>query len=131
MAMEIEECRHAPRVRLPGGALMRPRRTVLTADVQRLKRKRGLQRFCAWQALARELGWPERLRVSVGGGEPTPMHRDSPLAVEAIFKGVGPDTPYITVGEAVPSDSTSVPGHGTHMTELVFPFARLERCAKD
>ena len=109
---------------LPHGAVLRARRSVLAADLSRLLRARGSERFRAWQHYASELGWPEYLRVSAGTGEAMRMHRDSPLAVEALFKGIGRETPFVVVEEASPNQGLRVPGHGTHVAELALAFTR-------
>jgi len=116
----------APRVRLSGGALLRNRRTVLAEDIENLMRKRGLERFCAWQSLAREMNWPERLTVSAVDSDPIPLHRDSPMGVEALFKGIDSEIPYLVVAESDPGPGLSVPGSGRYQAELAWPFARID-----
>ncbi len=123
-AMELAAERFTPRVRLPGGAVLRQRRTLLHSRLASLLSMRGAARFAAWQQLARELGWPQRLQVSVAGGERLRVNRDSPLAVEALFKGIGPRCGPVAVQEAALEPGLPVPGAGTHATELGIPFAR-------
>ncbi|MEO8304973.1 MAG: lantibiotic dehydratase [Betaproteobacteria bacterium] len=123
-ASEVANPRFAPRVMLPHGAVLRGRRSVLTEYLPHLLRTRGSERFRAWQQYAHELGWPEHLRVSAGTGEGMRIHRDSPIAVEAFFKGIGIETPFIVIEEASADHGLRVPGHGTHVAELALPFAR-------
>jgi hypothetical protein len=122
-ASEMASPRFAPRVMLPRGAVLRPRRTVL-ADLTPFTRARGIERFRAWQHCARELGWPAHLRVSAGTGEAMRIHRDSPLGVEALFKGIRTGSPFIVVEEGDPGEGLQVAGHGTYVAELALPFVR-------
>jgi hypothetical protein len=126
-AHEFAEPRHMPRVRLPHGALMRERRTLLTRDLTGLLRASGAERFSAWQRLARKFDWARRLRVSVAGGEPMTVNRDSPLGVEALLKGVNPKTPFVAVEDAGDCGRVSVSGQDTFLAEMVLPFARQAR----
>ncbi len=130
---EIGRGRLAPAVRLPGGALLRRRRSVLAGDALALACSTGRERFRHWQRLARELGWPPRLRASFGGGEPLTLHRDSPLGVEALFKGVpagasdhaaSPGPALLVVEDAPEGDALPLPGRGAHVSELEIGFAR-------
>lgn len=122
-AQEMAAERLAPRLRLAGGAVLRPRRAVIAASLAALRASHGAERFRLWQGLARRLDWPDWLQVSADGGEPLRMNRDSPLALEALFKGLGPGTAYLSVEEAA-SHGLAVPGGGRHLAELALPFSR-------
>lgn len=124
VASELGSCRFTPRILLRHGAVLRRRRSLLSGELAALAGARGIERFHAWQELARELDWPEELMVSAGGGEAMRIHRDSPLAIEAAFKGIRPDSPYLAVEEVGVDRGLSIPGMGNHVAELAIPFAR-------
>jgi hypothetical protein len=124
VASELASRRFTPRILLRHGAVLRRRRSLLSGELAALAGARGIERFHAWQGLARELDWPEELLVSTGAGEAIRIHRDSPLAVEAAFKGIWPDSPYLVVEEAGVDRGLSIPGMGNHVAELAIPFAR-------
>jgi L-ascorbate metabolism protein UlaG (beta-lactamase superfamily) len=123
-ALELSSLRHRGRVRLPGGGILRPRRSVLSKDLAALAAARGGERFDLWQRHARELGWPQDLRVRPFGGEALRIRRDSPLGVEAVFKGVDAGTPFLIVEDASAEEGIEVPGLGTFAAELGVSFAR-------
>ncbi len=119
---ELASTRYTPRVLLERGAVLRRRRSLLSTDLGALLRSRGCERFRLWQDIASRLDWPEQLQVSAPGFEPLRMHRDSPLALEALFKGLRSEVPFVVVEEATPG--LPIPGRGTHVVELAVPFCR-------
>lgn len=125
LADELHAPRFTPRVLLPGGATLSARRTVLGADLAELRRLRGAARFGYWQRLARRYDWPAALEVGSERGGMMRVPRDSPLALEALCKGLVEDTPYLMVREAAPA-LTIAPGRG-HLVELAMPFLREPR----
>jgi hypothetical protein len=109
---------------LPGGALLAARRSVLQDEVEHLRRARGSARFWAWQKLAARFGWPPLLEVATPGQGFLHVPRDSPLAVEALCKGLGSDDAFLIVQEAAADAALPIPGSGAHMVELALPFLR-------
>ncbi|MGE0859477.1 MAG: lantibiotic dehydratase [Gammaproteobacteria bacterium] len=122
---ELHAPRFTPRVLLPGGATLSARRTVLGADVAELRRRRGAARFGYWLRLARRYDWPAELEVGSEHGGMMRVPRDSPLALEALCKGLVEDTPYLVVREAAMPFALA-PGR-SHLVELAMPFLREPR----
>jgi len=123
--------RHSPRVRLPGGAVVRTRRSVLVGDDLRalVGAAPGAARFAAWQRLARERGWPELVLVHRDGEPPLLVPRDAPLAVEAMSEGAG-SVACITVEEFIDDAWISTIAGERHVAELALSVVRpalLER----
>jgi hypothetical protein len=128
---EVESRRHSPRVRLPGGAVVRTRRSVLVGDDLRglVGAAPGAARFAVWQRLARERGWPELVLVHRDGEPPLLVPRDAPLAVEAMSEGAGGVT-CITVEEFIDDAWISTVCGERHVAELALSVVRpalLER----
>ncbi|MDC0669732.1 lantibiotic dehydratase [Nannocystis radixulma] len=128
---ELESRRHSPRVRLPGGAVVRTRRSVLVGDDLRalVGAAAGAARFAVWQRLARERGWPELVLVHRDGEPPLLVPRDAPLAVEAMSEGAGGVT-CITVEEFIDDAWISTVCGERHVAELALSVVRpalLER----
>lgn len=127
VAIELATPRFTPRVCLPEGAMIRPRRTVLSgAPLQALMQALPTERYVHWQQLAIEQGWSDLLMLQIDTEPPLLMHRDSPLALEALFKGVRSGTQWVIIEEFV-----SVPwltdAHGRqYLSEMAFPFQRSE-----
>jgi hypothetical protein len=98
---ELRQPRWSPRISLPSGDVVRPRRTVLTgASLEVLSRCRTHSaRYLSWQKLAAAYNWPPLLRVTRDNGPPLLVRRDSPLALEAAFAGIGPETRVMVIDE--------------------------------
>lgn len=122
LADELEAPRYSPRVSLPGGAVLCGRRTLLGAELAGLRARRGPARFWYWQQLAKRYAWPPELEVGSDRGGMMRVVRDSPLAVEALCKGLGPETPWLMVRET--QAAFTLPGGGCHVAELALPFLR-------
>lgn len=123
-AAELNTPTSSAAVHLPCGALLTTRRSVLREDLQALRQLRGVARFRHWQALATRLDWSPLLEVSTPQGTALHVRRDSPLAVEALCKGLDATTPFLLV-KAVDRDcALPVPGGAAHMVELALPFLR-------
>jgi hypothetical protein len=117
--------RPSPRLRLPGGNVLRTRRTTLVGPVLRqLLDGPRPQRFIRWQCLAEEHGWPPVVLLGRDLGRPMLVVRDSPLALEAALEGVGQGVACLTIEE--PEDTGWLTdGKGEkYATELVVPFLR-------
>lgn len=129
VATELAAPRFTPRVCLPEGTVIRPRRTVLSgAELQEMAQATPVERYAQWQQLALEQRWAELLTLQVDSEPPLLLRRDSPLALEALFKGVRDNTQWLIVEEfaSVPWLTDS---HGRHyLSEMAFPFQRSEHC---
>ncbi|MSR13213.1 MAG: hypothetical protein EXR86_01325 [Gammaproteobacteria bacterium] len=126
-AGELTTPRFTPRVDLPGGVVLCPRRSVIAADLAGLRARRGVARFWYWQQLAAKFDWPPQLEVATDRGGTLLVCRDSPLAVEALCKGLNTEIRYLTVQEAPSNAGLPLPGSGSHRVELAFPFLRQSR----
>jgi hypothetical protein len=122
---EKDEPRFTPRICLPGGAVLRPRRTVLSGGrLNALARLNGLERYATWQQLAASYRWPGLLLIQRDDEPPMLVKSNSPLALESLFKGVGDHITSLIVGE-VPGRPWLTDAHGRHyMAEIALPFAR-------
>jgi hypothetical protein len=123
---EIARPRWAPRVRLPNGAIVRPRRTALCGDAltQLIGGRSPMVRYIAWQKLAARHRWPPLLALKRDGGSPLLIQRDSPLAVEAALTGAGPNTRLVVI-EEFEAKPWLVGPKGEHFTsELAIPYER-------
>lgn len=127
VAIELESPRLTPRVCLPEGTVIRPRRTVFSgAKLQEMAQTLPVERYAQWQQLAIEQEWTELLTLQIDSEPPLLMRRDSPLALEALFKSVRDKTQWLIVEEfaSVPWLTDS---HGQHyLSEMAFPFQRSE-----
>jgi len=126
---EIDTPRYSPRIRLGSGAVIRRRRTVIDGrKLRQLAVRSPWQRYIHWQHLAAEHGWPELLSVSLAGRAPLPMRRSSPLALDALFKGIpdcGPEDCLVV--EELPALPWLKDAAGRHyVADLALPFARHE-----
>ncbi|WP_404790473.1 lantibiotic dehydratase [Altericista sp. CCNU0014] len=124
---EVSHPRFSPRVLLSNEAGIRNRRTVLIgAEFADLLQAAPDRRFVLWQQIASAYGWPVLLNVAAAAEAPLPIHRDSPLALSALFKGLNIKTPYLIV-EAVDRFPWLVDRHGAgYQAELAQPFRRKE-----
>lgn len=128
MPIELTAPRFTPRVRLPKGAIVRPRRTVLTGQtLAELAKLPGTERFARWQQLASEHGWPMLLFLQIEGKPSLLVHRDSPLALESFFKNDVQENQRSLIVEELVNQPWLVNSKGQHyMAELALPFARTE-----
>jgi hypothetical protein len=108
---------------------LRCRRTVLTGKrVNDLARTSVLNRYAEWQQLAEEHRWPELLIVQRDDEPGLLIHRSSPLALEAVFKGVRDHVSSLII-EELPGTPRLVGADGGHyMAELSLPFVRRTHC---
>lgn len=121
-AHELTGDHFSPTVVLPGGAIVRTGRWVLSGEsAQELVCGGPAARFAAWSGLARRHGWPELLVLRRPDGLALPLHRDSPLAVEALLEGA-PGSPLVV--EDWPAEAWIEGPEGTHVAELAVPFLR-------
>lgn len=127
---ELRSGRHAPRVTLPSGHVVRTRRSALVeADLRALTgAEPGPARFAAWQRLAAARGWPPLVLVHRDDEPPLLVPRDAPLAVEAMTEGAAA-CQCLTVEEF--ADDACVPGpDGPRVVELSLPFVRPRLLAR-
>jgi len=123
-AHEPDAARPSPEVVLPGGAIVRTRRTVLGREaVQAWLKKNPAARFAHWTQLARRHDWPRLVMVRREDGLSLPMHRDSPLALASLLAGAGPG--ILTV-ESWPAQAWIDDGGRHFVAELAVPFLRRE-----
>jgi hypothetical protein len=125
LEQELGSERPSPRLRLPGGDVLQPRRIVLTgAALEELVQADRPGRYRLWQALARRHEWPALLLVTRDAGSPVPVVRDSPLALEAALEGLGQGVTYLTIEE--PDEPTFIVDEGGDgcVAELLVPFLR-------
>ncbi|HEY2510397.1 MAG TPA: thiopeptide-type bacteriocin biosynthesis protein [Polyangiaceae bacterium] len=113
---------------LPDGTVLTPCLVVLAPDeTAALLETRGAARFRVWQRLARERVFPPLVRVTAGDASPLLVPRDSPLAVEALFEGLGAEASEagarIAIEEVVEDGWLEGPS-GHHLVELVLPVRR-------
>jgi hypothetical protein len=128
MSIELTTPRFTPSIRLPTQAIIRPRRTVLRQEIlAELIDLPEIKRFARWQKLASEHGWPILLNLQIEGKPPLLLHRDSPLALESLFKkDLREQTRWLIIEELV-NPPWLVDQEGKHyMAELAIPFARTE-----
>jgi Lantibiotic dehydratase, N terminus len=112
----------SPEVVLETGGLVRTGRTVLTGSAaDRLLSGSPARRYAEWCRLARRHDWPPIVVLRRGDGFSLPLHRSSPLALDALLEGAhaGP-----LVIERWPAEDWL--GDGSHRTvaELAIPFLR-------
>ncbi len=120
---EGDAVRFAPRLRLPSGGVVRPRRTTLTGEpLRRLAAAGRVERTIEWWRLARELGWPEAVSVSIDGAPSLHVPAWSPLATESLLEGIQ-HAHSVLVEE--PDVTARLTADGTsYVADLVLPFAR-------
>ena len=116
----------SPKVSLPNGAIVRPRRTVLSSAMLTclLGERSVARRFVLWQALARQYDWPPLLTVRRDLKTPLLVHRDSPLALEAAFAGARNQTDFIVVEEFEPGAWLEGPEGKRFVAEIAVPYQR-------
>lgn len=129
-AAELRSGRHAPRVALPEGQVIRTRRTALAgADLRALlDAPAGPARFAAWQRLAAARDWPALVLVHRDGQPPLLVPRDAPLAVEAMSEGAG-RCACITVEEFADDAWIRGADDDRFVAELALPFVRDDALA--
>ena len=121
-AHEMSGAYSSPAVELTGGAIVRTRRSVLSGTTaEALLRGGPAARFASWSGLARKHGWPELLMLRRPDGLALPLHRDSPIAVDALLQGAGDG---FLVVEDWPAEAWIEGPAGTHVAELAVPFLR-------
>ncbi len=127
VSRELNKPRFTPRIRLPGGAIMRSRRTVLNGHLlKEMAQASPLERYAQWQQLATKHGWTKLLNFQVDREPPLLMHRDSPLALEALFKSVREYTQWVIVEEVIDTPWL-VDQDGYHyLAEIALPFLRSQ-----
>lgn len=124
-ASEMARDRPSPALVLPSGNTIQLRRTFIHgAELSELVAAGRPQRYVLWRALARRHSWPPVVLVAVDGQTALPVVRDSPLAVEAVLRGIGDHTWLLSVDE--PLDHTwHLDEKGqAHVFELIVPFSR-------
>ena len=122
---EVDFPRFSPRIRLPGGAIMRPRRTILAGSaLEDLARASAAERYARWQRLAAQFQWPALLNLQRDTEPPLLMHRDSPLALESLFKGIRDHIESLTIEEVVGAPWLVDANGGHHVSDLALPFSR-------
>ncbi len=115
--------RPSPRVLLPCGVVVRPRRTVLAGvELASLVAAEGAGRFRRWELLALAYGWPELLRVRRAGEPALLVRRDSPVAVEAALHALGDGAPLSV--EEVPTPMLRDARGRRYVAEVSVPFTR-------
>lgn len=121
---EVIAPRFTPRVRLPCGAVIRPRRTVITGDeLAALLAGIGAQRYAVWCRLAESHRWPAYVTVQRDSGGMLAMPTTSPLALEAVLEGARSSTTMLIVQE-LDEPWLQLPDGSRHVVELGVPFAR-------
>ncbi|MEZ4447978.1 MAG: lantibiotic dehydratase [Nannocystaceae bacterium] len=125
-AVELAGARPSPRVALEDGPIVRTRRMMIDGERLRgLVRLRGAARFRAWQAIAAEHRWAERLLIHRDEGAPLLVHRDAPLAIEAAFEGAA-QCRCLMIEEMIDDAWICTDSGERHLGELVLPFLRRE-----
>jgi hypothetical protein len=118
----------SPSLRTGGGTVVRPGKLFLLGDTwAALRRAEPARRFRLWQRLAVEHRLPELVGLSIPGQPQLPLHRDSPLALEAALRGADTDFAVVTLPAHRPF-LRDAQGHA-HVTELALPFVRPSRPA--
>lgn len=125
MASELELGVPSDPVTLPSGNAIRLRRTfVHGARLAELVAADRPQRYLLWHVMAREFCWPPLVLVGIDGGAPLLVVRDSPLAVEAVLRGIGPGTRMMCVEEQQ-DEARQVGEKGQrYVVEFIVPFVR-------
>ncbi|MGW4029826.1 lantibiotic dehydratase [Streptomyces sp. NPDC004838] len=125
MEAELVQSAPSPALLLPSGNSVKPRRTVLHGTtLAELVAARRPQRFLLWQDLARRHDWPELVLVSRDVGSPLPVVRDSPLAVEAVLRGLSDRTGFLCVEEPGEQAQLSTDEGEAFTVEFIVPFLR-------
>jgi Lantibiotic dehydratase, N terminus len=124
---ELAQPRSTPRICLPEGSYLRPQRTVLNSDT--LAELIGLtpaQRYARWQQLAIEMRWSELLMLQIDRDPPLLIQRDSPLALESIFKSVRPHTQWLVVEETIDLPWLVDAENRHYLAEIAVPLCRSQ-----
>jgi Lantibiotic dehydratase, N terminus len=104
--------RYLPRLRLPGGAVLSPRRWTIGADtLAAIAAERAAARYLAWQAEVRRRGIPELVYVRAPMAPELLMRTDSALAVDALFRKLSPRARWLSV-EELPGEPDGWPVRG-------------------
>jgi hypothetical protein len=106
--------KHLPRLVLPSGAVLSPRRWTIDGPAfEGVAAATGAEQYLAWRALADERGWPDKVAAR---WDPHPLDpalvvpASSPLAVRALWGACG-SAPRLVVSEVPPP--TVVGGDGS------------------
>jgi hypothetical protein len=124
---ELRDLRPREAIRLASGAVVRPRRTMLTGDaLAALVVAQGAERYVRWQRLAREHGWPSLVRLRWEGEQPMLVPAASPLALEAVFERPPAGATSLAVEDVAGLPWLVDEAGEHHAIELAVPFARSE-----
>jgi Lantibiotic dehydratase, N terminus len=124
-APELAKPRQTPRICLPEGSYLRPQRTVLNVDIlSGLIPLTPAQRYVQWQKLAIEHQWSDLLMLQIDRDPPLLLKRDSPLALESIFKSVRPHTQWLIVEETIDLPWLVDAENRHYLAEIAFPLSR-------
>jgi hypothetical protein len=92
--------RYLPRLRLPRGAVLSPRRWTIGEDaLGAIKAERGAARYLAWQAEVRRRGIPELVYVRAPMAPELLMRTDSALAVDSLLRKLSARARWLSVEE--------------------------------
>jgi hypothetical protein len=93
--------RHAPRLLLAGGEVLRPERwTIDRKTLDHLSKLRGAPRYLAWRREMLRLGAPDLVHVCCGPRQtPLLVRIDSPLAVRCLLDTCAADAPWMELTE--------------------------------
>jgi hypothetical protein len=123
---------HLPRLRLPGGAVLSPRRWTIDANaLTRAAALDGPARYLAWRGEIEARDIPAIVHVRTSPEAPELLMRtDSPLAADALLRKCSPDTRWLSVTE-LPGDPHDWPivdacgGH--HLAEVAVTWLLADR----
>lgn len=124
---ELTDPYFSPRICLTSGAIIRPRRTVLNGTIlEKLVQATPPKRYAYWQKLAKEYDWPELLNLQVDQESSLLLKRDSPLALEALFKSVRKQTQWLIIEELVDLPWLVDAQNQHYIAEMALPFLRAK-----
>jgi hypothetical protein len=114
-----------PRIKLESGEIIRPRRTVLDREsIQKIIYNSPPERYQIWQQMAQKFGWSKLVNLQVDRQPSLLIKSDSPLALEAAFKSLKPDTQSLIIEEVIDLPWV-IDRDGKHyFAEFAMPFQR-------
>ena len=105
LPVERNVWKHLPRLELPGGAILSPRRWTVDGDALGSLRVGGAAQYLAWRKLADDLGWPRRVACRWEAHPLAPtltLPATSTLAVRAVLGAIPESTARLIVSEVPP-----------------------------
>jgi hypothetical protein len=116
-----------PQIILENNEIIRPKQTILNQELlQQMISLLPQDRYLRWQKMARDFGWSNLLNIRVDREPSLLIKSDSPLALEAIFKSIKPNTNFAIVEEIIDLPWLVDRAGQHYFAEFALPFQRAK-----